>query len=260
MKPYLKYFTMTVALAVILVTAGCSRESTRQEPVTTQTEQGSSTAPPAEEVRNRDRALVRVVHAIPGGGVVDVFADDSKVFTNINYKTITPYKEMAAERFTFRVRPAGQNVTQPLAENGENLYSGNHYTVIALPGNAGESPSLRVLSDNLTPPSSGKAKIRVIHSSPDAGEVDIYARDKTDALFSGVNFGSETAYTEVDPMAATLEVRPEGKKMPVLTRLNTNFEAGKHYTVIVTGRAKGQPGLEAMVIEDQLVGQMRTSD
>lgn len=242
-------------LALMLVTA-CSNESNQNQPVTTTTNAGTSNAPPATEVKQRGNALVRVINAVPAGPSVDVFADDTKVFTGIAYKTTSPYKEVSGERHTFRIRPKGQDTAQPLAENSEGMSDGKHYTVIAM-ADANGKPTLYVYDDDLVPPSSGKAKVRVIHASADAGEVDVYAKEGNKKLFGDVNALSETSYSEFDPMSGTLEVRPEGKNNAVLTIPNAKFQAGNTYTVVVTGKAKGTPKLEAMIIEDKLGGTTR---
>ena len=125
---------------------------------------------------------------------------------------------------------------------------------MAFLGNNAALQTLAIIDDNLTPPPSGKAKVRVINASPDEGKVDLYMQGKEKALFDGVNFQSATSYTEIDPLAGALEVRPEGKDKPLLAVPNVRFEAGKLYTIIITGRAKIEPSLEAITVEDQLGG------
>jgi hypothetical protein len=125
MNKQLRRRSVLTLLALLLVTA-CSREANQNQPVTTTTNAGTSSAPPATEVKQRGNALVRVIHAIPGGRAVDVFADDKKLFNNIAYKTTSTYEEASAERHTFRIRPAGQETAQPLAENSEGLSDGRH--------------------------------------------------------------------------------------------------------------------------------------
>jgi hypothetical protein len=256
MNNRLRVHKVLAFIALLLLMGACARESTQNQPVTTTTNAGTATAPPAREAERRDNALVRVVHAVPGAQAVDVFTDDTRTFTNVAYKTVTPYREISDDRHAFRVRPQGQDqTTAPLAENSENLGGGNHYTVVALPRDAtGREATLRIFSDRLTPPTAGKAKVRVVHAAPDAGEVDVYARGREDALFGGVNVETATTYTEVDPMTVTLEVRPEGQQQAVLTVPNARFEAGKIYTIVVMGRTRGTPRLEAVIIEDQLGG------
>jgi Domain of unknown function (DUF4397) len=259
-----------IVLFSVVLGCACSRESQQTQPVTTTTEKGTSTAPPAKEVEQRGRTLVRVVHAMPGSPALDMFADEAKAFANISYKTVTPYKELSGKlpptppvtevptpssnklQVVFRLRPAAHDTTQTVAEATEVLTLGNHYTVIALPSAEGKEPSLKISNDDLTPAPLEKARVRVIHASPDAGEVDVYAKERDKALFDGVNFMSEVGYKEVEPMTATLEVRPKGKKDTLATTSNVKWEAGKTYTIIITGRAKGAPKLEAVTVEDQL--------
>jgi hypothetical protein len=249
---------VALVFTVSLALSACATESNVNRPVTTTAGNTNAAAPPATEVKQRGNALVRVVDAIPGS-TVDVFAGDTKAFSHVAYKTVTPYKEVPDDRQTFRLRPAGQESAAPLVENSEGFSAGKHYTVIALPAADGK-PNLRFVNDALTPPAAGKAKVRVIHAAADAGEVDVYARGRENALFGGVNALSETNYAEIDPMTTTLEVRPAGQQKAVLTLPNAKFEAGKIYTIIVTGKAKGTPKLEAIVVEDQIGGAAAAPD
>jgi uncharacterized protein DUF4397 len=264
------WIRFSVLLFSVLVAGACSRESQQTQPVTTTTEKGTSTAPPAKEVEQRGRTLVRIIHALPGSLALDMFADEAKAFASITYKTVTPYKELSGTlpptppvaeipapspnrlQVVFRIRQVAQETMPPLAEAIQVLTPGNHYTVIVLPNGEGKKASLKVTSDDLTPAPSEKARVRVIHASPDAGEVDVYAKERDKALFDGVNFESEVGYKEVEPMTATLEVRRKGQKSMLATTSNVKWEAGKTYTIVVTGRVKAAPKLEAVTVEDQL--------
>jgi len=242
-------------LAAMLLIGACATEPRSNEPVkTTTAETGTAVAPPAKEVKKRGQALVRFIHAMPGQRPIDAWVDLDKPFTKVDYKIVTAYQEVPGERHTFSVRPAGETPAQPLLENSESLAEGKHYTIIALPGTYRTAPALRIIDDNLTPPASGKAKLRVINAAPDARDIDIYAQGKDRALFEFVNPNSESSYTEVDPMNVTLEVRPTSQKNILLTVPNLKFEAGKIYTIIVTGHTKTEPRLEAVIVEDQVGG------
>jgi Domain of unknown function (DUF4397) len=240
-----------ILMLVLAMFIGCSREAQQNQPVRTTTDQGSSSAPAAKQSAERDKALVRVVHAVPNGPKVDVFADETLAFTDVSYKTVTPYKEFPDDRLTFRARSAGQATTDPLAENSEMLNGGRHYTVIAMVDDAGKN-ALRVLSDDLTPPRQDQARVRVINASPHVGEIDVVAKDRNKEIFNGVNFGSEAGYKEVEPMTGALEVRREGKKEVLTTIPSQKWQAGKTYTIILTGPGPGRGQLEAIAIEDQI--------
>jgi Domain of unknown function (DUF4397) len=246
-----RFISMIIAMAVSLM-AACALESGRTESVTTTTDKGTSSAPPAKEAEKRDKALVRVVQALPEFQKVDAYVGDSKEFPNVTYKTVTPYKEVPDALEQFAIRPAGQDSTQPLAQNREGITGGDHYTAIAMPSTDGKA-TLRVVSDSLTPPPAGKASVRIINASPDAGEVNVYIKDKANAIFDGVNSQTVTFYKEVDPMTGTLEVRPQGKTDILLAVPNATLEAGHIYTYVITGKVNGTPKLDAVKIDDQLV-------
>jgi hypothetical protein len=236
-------------LALLVLAMGCAKESNETQPVTTKTDSGISTAAPAKDAKQRDKALVRVVSAVPGNQAFDLYADDQKVFDSIAFKTVTPYQELSNERHSFRLLPTGQDNAPPAVETGETLMSGKHYTIVVMP-DTNDKLKLQVVNDNLVPPATDKAEVRVIHASPDAGEVDVVAKQGNKKLFSGINAGSDTRYTEVDPMTSALEIRPGGKDNALVSLPNAKFDKGKLYTIIVAGRNNGMPKIQAVVIED----------
>jgi len=119
---------------------------------------------------------------------VDIFADDQKTFEAISFKGVTPYKEISDTSHTFRVRQA---------ENSENLATGRHYTILVMAG-TNDKTTISIINDNMATPPADNAQVRVIHASPDSGEVDIVDKSGNKKLFSGINFERETAYTTVD--------------------------------------------------------------
>src|SRR5262245_18503322 len=249
MKPSIKNFMFPLLL--LTLTVACSRESTQERSVKTTTDSGSSTAPASNDVAKRDKALVRVVHAMPAQPAVDAFAGDAKAFSNVTYKTVTPYAELGEHRQPLAIKPTGQPGS--IAENSEDFAVGKHYTLVAMPTSAKDpKPELRVLSDDLTPPTSGKARVRVINASPDVGEIDVYVMNNAEKLFGGVNFKSEAGYSEIAPTTTVVELRPQGKKEPLLMMPQFSFEPNKTYTIVVMGRARDHK-LEAVTVEDQFV-------
>lgn len=244
----------SVAVLVVLTLAlvGCDRaETSSTSPVTTTSPAGTSTAPSAAAADKRDEALVRVVHAIPASAPVDIYAGDLTVFDNLSYKSVTAYRALDGKRYMFALRPAGMANAKPLSSNTEGLDDGDYYTVFALPGD-GNAAHLRVVQDMMTPPAAGKARLRVVHGGADAGEVDIYATGTPDALFDGVDFQVVTNYAEIDPVNGELEIRTEGQTGPIAKVPIAHIEAGRFYTIVIVGRVRTTPKLEAFLIEDAL--------
>jgi hypothetical protein len=247
-----KHAAWAVIAVAALAASACGRSDQNRATQTT-TKDGVSTAPAGKLADERDQALVRVVNAIPGSDATDVVAGDTKAFIHVDYKTVTPYKELPEERMTLKLVSSGKETGEPLAENSEGLSGGQRYTVVALPGKLGQAAELRVLNDNLTPPSEGKAKVRVVHASPDMGEMDVLVTGKKDPLFDGVNLNTAGGYKEVEPLRGTLEVRDQDRKTIVAKVPNASFEPGKLYTMFVVGRTAGNPKVEAVTVEDQLI-------
>lgn len=239
---------LVLALAVM---AACDRAETRSSPVTTTSPAGTSTAPSSAAAESRDEALVRAVHAIPAGAVLDVFAGDLMLFDGVGFKSVTNYRALDGKRYSFALRPAGMANAKPLSSNTEGLSDGKYYTVFALPGD-GRAARLRVVGDDLDRPAEGKARLRVVHAGADAGEIDVRASGNAAALFEGVDFQAITGYQDVDPINGALEIHGDGRPSPIVTLPTVHIEAGRFYTVVVVGSARSTPRLEAFIIEDTL--------
>jgi hypothetical protein len=221
-----------LAGSATLLIAGCNKGRDTGA-VTSKTSQGTSSAPSSEAAENRDMALVRVVNAIPGEPAVVIFAGDSAAFSGVGYKQATGFQEIPDDRFNFKLGSRDK----PLAENRENLNGGGHYTLVAMPDAGGaDKRNLRVLDDELKPVSPEKARVRVINAVPGDLEISAYVRGRQEPLFDGINFKSEAGWKEFDPIAGTLEIRPEGKKNVLASRPNVKLEGGKSYTFVIAGR------------------------
>ncbi len=262
MNTQLRIPCLSLILALLLPLAACTNESAnKDQSVTTRSSNGNmtTTAPPAKDAEQRGQALVRLIHAAPGVAALDGFANDSKVFTDVTYKNITAYREVPGADQTLRLRFAGQDSAQPLAEDAESFVKGRHYTVLAVPNSAtaiitrdgGQRVDLVFIDDQLAAPAAGKARLRVIHGSPDLGDIDIYAPGRAEAIAQAVSFGSATKYVDTDPTSSALEVRRKGENITTLSVPSTNYQAGKLYTIIVVGQTKGTSKLESVVVTDE---------
>jgi hypothetical protein len=235
-----------LCVAVAPLGAACGRVA--DQPGADRTAGAVPEAVPSAEVPAHP-ALVRVVHAMPSEPAADVFVGDHVTFSQVEYKAVTGYREVPGNLVTFRLRPAGQDRSEPLAEAVQGLGAGKHYTIVLMPANGPEAASLTVVNDEMVPPEDGKAKLRVVNAAPDAGRVDVLVGGKLTPLLSGVNVSAATGYEDVAPVTGTLEIR---RDKTVLAKLpNTRIEAGKLYTVIVLERAAAPSGrMDAMVIDE----------
>ena len=243
---------IVVGVAVLATAAGtsCRREAAQTEPARTTTEQGTSVAPPAKEAAERDAALVRAVNAVPGPA--NIYADDQKLFSDLEYKTITPYKEILDNEVTFKLEMPGVASPEPVAREQELLMDGRHYTVVALPNADDKKPAdLRVLADEITPPDQGKAKVRVVNATPSENNLDVLIPGQKDPIITDVGAKDVAGYKEIDPVAGKLVFRDD-KSKAMVAEVPATLEAGKLYTVFVMGKKGASGKAEALMVQDEL--------
>lgn len=243
-------------IGLSLLTAGACTSEPPDAPVRSVTPAGSWTAPSARQAADRDRALLRVVSALPGLSRVDLFVESQKIASGVEYKSITPYMEVASGRQAVRLRPAGLDTAEPLAEQTEQLRAGQHYTVLLMPGEeSGPAAAIRILGDPMEAPDGDSAKLRVVHASADAGRFDVHMSGREQLLASGLEFQAASDFTELQPSPGTLELRPAQRSETMLRVPDLRLSSGGMYTIVVIGRTRIEPPLETLVLEDRIARQ-----
>lgn len=241
-------FTSASATALILAgLVGCSGERKDEQPVQTTTAGGKLVSESPEGADRKDMSLVRMINALPMTSGVEVSADDKSLFTNVDYKAVTPYIELKDNIARFRVKSGKSDTT--IASNNEMMMDGSRYTVVALPEKDG-GVRLRVLHDEIVP-DVGKVRLRVVHGIKGAGEIDVLMLNRKDAIFDNVNFASEAGYKELDPMDGTLIIRADGTNRQLFKK-EMKFVAGHSYTIVLAGTS-GQR-VDAIIVDDQALG------
>jgi len=243
-------FPVVALLATALIAVACDQTETSSAKVTSSSPAGTSTVPSSDAAKQRDNALVRVVHAVPSGTTFDLFAGDLLLFDGLGFKTVTPYRAVDGKRYAFALRPAGMTQARPLSSNTEDLKDGDFYTAIAMPGD-GHGLHLRVVNDHLDSPASGKARLRVVHAGTDAGNIDVRSGDASATLFDNLEYQSVSDYRDVAPMNGQVQIVSAGQSAPVATT-TAHLEAGRFYTLVIVGNAAAPNKVEAFLIEDAL--------
>jgi hypothetical protein len=235
-----------LAGAALAALCACSSNTKTSQNVTTETPNGNpSTTPSGQQSAAAKMALVRFVEAVPGSGM-DLWFGDGQIFTNVAYKDITPYKEVPAERHDFKLQPSGKTEVTAPASASEGLTGGYHYTIVAQRKDG--KLNLEVVNDDLTPPSGGKAKVRVINAAIGLGKVDVV--DSQGDVVTGVGPDTASSYKDVTPAAGPLEVRRADKHNDIARVPNFTIDPAKLYTIVIVGGG-GQP-YTVIPVTDQL--------
>src|SRR5262249_56428844 len=108
---------------------------------------------------------------------------------------------------------------------------------------------LKVMRDEIVP-AAGKAQIRVIHAAPGAGDIDVQFVGAEGKVFTGVGYSTEAGFRDIDPVQGTIEVKTADNHRTLATLKDMKLEAGKSYTIVVTGSPMRQ--LETVTLHDSL--------
>jgi hypothetical protein len=198
----------------------------------------------SESSAQEGNARIRVLHAVPDAPAVDVYLNDSEAIGDLTFNEITAYTSVPAGNYSVKVYPASANGTgTPVIDVPSlPLAAGQDYTVAAVGTLATIEPL--VLEDNNAPPVAGKAHIRVVHASPDAPNVDIFAAG-AGVVVPGLAFKSASDYLPLDAGSYDLQVRVAGTETVALDLPDTALAAGTVYTAFAVGLVDGQPTLTA---------------
>lgn len=193
---------------------------------------------PAFAATNQDNAMVRVVHASPDAGNVDVYVDGSKLLSNFTFGTVTDYVSVAAASHNIQVTPAGKDVSAAVITQSVSVDAGMAYTVAAI-GTTSSGFALTAFVDNNQISDGSMAKVRVYHLSPDAGPVDVSAGGQK--LISGLTYKNASDYLTVPATSYNFMViaTDSNSQVPLSATLSGNMV----YSVFAVGLIKGSPAL-----------------
>ena len=231
------------AIALVAVIAGCEKREAADR------DDGLV----ASDSSREGVSMVRLINAVPSDAAVDVFADDSAVFSGVAYKAVTPYHNLKDNLVTLELRPSGAmagDTTEPLAQNREMLANGDRYTVVVLPASGDDNPTLRVLEEPTDLGEAGKARIRFVNAAGGLETFDVFVPGSTDPFFDDVDFRTEAGFKDLDAGTGQIVVRADDNGPVLLTLPERSFEAGKTYTFVVLRKALNSKDVEVVTIED----------
>jgi hypothetical protein len=188
-----------------------------------------------------ETARVRLVHASPDAPGVDVTVASSgdAVFDGAEFGDAS-YAEVPAGDYTLQVRgDTESNDGDVVAEFDVSLAGGQVYTAFAAgyltpDDEPADTPfDLIVAQDTGGMASREPARLRAVHASPNAPNVDVYA-DGT-AVLEDVPFGAVSRYLEVPAGERTLRVTPAGDADTTVFEGAVPVETGTDYTVVAAG-------------------------
>lgn len=149
---------------------------------------------------------VRLVNVSPGYTSLDLYANgvdddtDTQRVAAVAYETVSGYTELGSGTYNVKFKRSGVTSTL-LTMSSKQLADDTHHTFVAF-GSTGHFSSIQV-SDDVTPPDSGRAKVQVLNVA-EAGALDVYLTESTVSLddatpvVAGVAAGTSSAISTID--------------------------------------------------------------
>lgn len=200
-------------------------------------------------------ADLRVVHASPDAPTVDVVVNDdfaNPLVPGLSFPDATPFVSVPPDTYNVKVTDtATQGVIAIDADL--TLDAGIRYNVLAVDVLA--NIEVLVAADDPRPVAT-EAKVRVIHASPTAQDVDIYVTapgaDITgiEPTLPAVPFKANTGFLSLTPDTYDVTVTAAGSKTPAIGPLEITITAGGVYTAIARDAAGGGAPLDLILLDD----------
>ena len=196
---------------------------------------------------------LQVVHASPDAPAVDVVVDGDVLVPNLAFPEATPFVEVPAATYNVAVTVAGNPGAIAIGPVDLPLDAGVRYSVLAV-GPLAEIEPL-ILTDDPRRVSTN-AKVRIVHASPTAQDVDIYVTevgvDINDAepTLAAVPFKANTGYLNLPAGDYDVTVVPTGTKDIAIGPVTISVADGGVYTAIARDPLPGEMEFGVIVTDD----------
>jgi hypothetical protein len=208
-----------------------------QAPATTRTRkarQPKDPDAPKRAPKPRGTTYIRVLHAIPSAGPIDVFVDGGKKAEGIGYKSLTEYLSLPSGSRTLALKKSGTDET--LASIKKSGQADKFYVLAAVMMEG--KPSFIWQNEVAGKPRAGRASVRVYNLAADSPAVRVTApavrgKNKVRNLVKELPFGKSRAVS-LAPGTATLQVR-NGEEL--LKDAPAEVEVDKRYAAFAVGSA-----------------------
>lgn len=200
-------------------------------------------------------ADVRAIHAVPDAPAVDVVVNDdfgAPLVSNLSFPEFTPFVSVPPDTYNVKIAPTG---TQNAVLDADlELAVGERYSVFAVNTLAAGIEAL-VANDDARRVAT-YAKVRIVHASPAAGNVDIYVTApgaditaETPTL-ADVPFAANTGFLPLAEGDYDVTVTPAGSKTAAIGPATISVANGGIYTAAARDAVGGGAPLGLILLDD----------
>lgn len=179
---------------------------------------------------NEDYSLVRALHAVVGGEVVDIYLNGSPFFNNIQFTHFTPYVYVPKGQYTIEVFPRDKK-ENPIITGTIDINACELMT-IAIIGESDKTIEILPIEEEMQIPTGSQSKARFIHLVPNGRPVDILLDDQT--VLKDVKYKDVTEYTDVDPKTYQVDVLLSENNQ-LIRQIQVTINPGRVYSFYALG-------------------------
>lgn len=176
-------------------------------------------------------AYVSIYHAAPDAPELDIVVDGRVINDNpFEYSSYSGYLNFFTGNRAIKFNAV--NAASSLIDTTFNFEDGKAYSLFAV--NTVPDVEALLVADSAASPAPGKAMVRFVNLSPDAGAFDVTS-DGTTPLFAAQSFKQATQFQEIDADTYTFAVKNTGGSDAIVSAADVEIIAGKYYTLITRG-------------------------
>ena len=177
-----------------------------------------------------DQAQLRVVHASPDAGDVDVYVDGEVAIEGLAFTDATDFQALDEGDHDIQVTAAGGDVADAVIETSVSLSAGDVLTVVV--SGTGEDVSAFEVAHDWDEPGDDMARIVVVNATSDEATVELQYGDGESVGDGAVDAGSSTN-GEVEPGDLDFQVLVNDEEATTIDGFTV--EAGNTYSIFVMG-------------------------
>lgn len=186
-------------------------------------------------------SFIRLFHAAPLVGLVNVYANDKLIAENLRYKDFTEYLTVPPTLYQIKVVLSRDNSTVILEER-INLIQNIIYTA-AVTGK--DEITVELISDTMKEDNESIAGIRFINLSPDSTMFDIYIDGRL--IICGMMYKEVSGYLMLNPGVYSMSVKETSTGKNLLEDPRFTLRGGDYYAAYFVGLTTSKPPLQVLI-------------
>lgn len=176
-----------------------------------------------------NKGLIRYLNVLPSQKSVDIYVNNKLLYSDVKYKSFTPYIYMENRSYKIDIYEAG---TKNILIRTTFIIPDESLFTLAISGNIGQEALIIVDEDIEQKSSNSQAVVRFVNLSPDLPIADIFNNDKP--IVDNIDYKDQTIYEYLNPGQYTISVKGNLNGDDLVTT-NIQFKTDRIYSIYIIG-------------------------